>query len=145
VGGKGNRVDHATHLVLLQHHKVKMLDALLRILPHPLNERRIRNDIADIFIYERVPAHARPHQPSPTQCPPNNNTHLGISCAARSPYPFFSVLTISIFAYSWRWKLYRMSRAGPMRHEGETGRTVDSCRTYRLYSRLVDTPPASSD
>jgi hypothetical protein len=32
-----------------------MLNALFRILPHPLDKRRIRNDIADVFVDERVP------------------------------------------------------------------------------------------
>ena len=46
-----------------------MLDALLRILPHPLDKRRIRNDVADIFIDERVPysPRVRPQQTS-QQC-----------------------------------------------------------------------------
>jgi hypothetical protein len=85
----GNRVNHATHLVLLQHHKVKMLDALLRILSHPLDKRRIRNDIADIFIYERVPAQTRP--PASAQLPAQQHTkHAPWHILCRTePIPLF--------------------------------------------------------
>jgi hypothetical protein len=45
-----------THLVLLQHHKVEMLDALFRVFSHALHKGRIRNDVTDVFVNERIPA-----------------------------------------------------------------------------------------
>jgi len=76
-----------THLVLLQHHKIKMLDSLLRILPHPLDERRIRNDVTDVFIDERIPASKKSasHPPNINFEKKKKNPHLGMSSTARSP------------------------------------------------------------
>ena len=51
--------DPTTHLVLLQHHKVEMLDALFRVFSHALHEGRIRNDVTDVFVNERIPAAIR--------------------------------------------------------------------------------------
>ncbi len=87
-----------THLVLLQHHKVEMLDALFRIFPHPLDKRRIRNDVANILVNECIPFVVSMSE----RTMPVTMTYLGMSSTARSPNPFFSVLTMSIFAYSRR-------------------------------------------
>jgi hypothetical protein len=35
-----------------------MLDALFRIFSHPLHERRVRNDVANVLVNERIPAPA---------------------------------------------------------------------------------------
>ena len=51
------RPDHrqqATHLVLLQHHEVEVLDALLRVVAHALLEGRRVDDVSDILVDERV-------------------------------------------------------------------------------------------
>ena len=45
-----------THLVLLKHHKVKMLNPLFPIIPHPFLHGGGTKDIPDIFIDERVSA-----------------------------------------------------------------------------------------
>lgn len=45
----------ATHLVLLQHHEVEVLDALLRVVAHALLEGRRVDDVPDILVDERVP------------------------------------------------------------------------------------------
>ena len=53
------RPDHrqqATHLVLLQHHEVEVLNALLRVVPHTFLERRRVDHISDVLIDERIPA-----------------------------------------------------------------------------------------
>jgi hypothetical protein len=57
-----HQIGPTTHLVLLQHHKIEMLDALFPILPHPLDKCRIRNDVANVFVNERIPV------VSPTSC-----------------------------------------------------------------------------
>ena len=44
-----------THLILLQHHEIKMLDPLGCVVPHALLERRIANDITDVLVDESIP------------------------------------------------------------------------------------------
>jgi hypothetical protein len=85
-----------------------MLDALFRIFSHALDKRRIRNDVANILVNERIPF----VMSMPERTTPNIMTHLGIFSAARSPNPFFSVSTISIFAYSRRWNLPERQPSG---------------------------------
>jgi len=36
-----------------------MLDALFRVFSHALHERRIRNDVTDVFVNERIPVAIR--------------------------------------------------------------------------------------
>ena len=45
-----------THLILLEHHKVKVLYPLLRVFPHPLFEACWVDNVADILVDERISA-----------------------------------------------------------------------------------------
>jgi hypothetical protein len=44
------------HLILLQHHEIKMLDPLRSIIAHTLLERWRVDDVPHVFIDERVSA-----------------------------------------------------------------------------------------
>jgi hypothetical protein len=46
VGGYGRR----TYLFFLEHHKVEVLDAFLTVPRHPLAERRLADDLADVLV-----------------------------------------------------------------------------------------------
>jgi len=85
-----------------------MLDALFRIFSHTLDKRRIRNDVANILVNERIPF----VMSMPERTMPDTMTHLGMSSTARSPNPFFSVWTISILPYSRRWNLPERQPSG---------------------------------
>lgn len=47
-------LDSKFYLILLQHHKIKMFDALLSVFPHPFVKRRFIYNFSDIFINEIV-------------------------------------------------------------------------------------------
>lgn len=47
-----------THLVLLKHHEIKVLNALQRVIPHSLLERRWVDYIPYVLIYEGIPKHS---------------------------------------------------------------------------------------
>jgi hypothetical protein len=85
-----------------------MLDALFRIFSHTLDKRRIRDDVANILVNERIPFVMSMSE----RTTPDTMTHLGMCSTARSPNPFFSVLTISIFEYSRRWNLPESQSSG---------------------------------
>lgn len=85
-----------------------MFDALFRIFSHTFDKRWIRNDVTNILVNERVPLVMSMSE----QTTPDTMTHLGMSSTARSPNPFFSVLTISMFAYSRRWNLPERQPSG---------------------------------
>lgn len=90
-----------THLVLLQHHEVKVSYAIFRVIPHTFLERNRIDHIADVLVNESVSAQkvSTADELSPVIA------YLAKSSSARKPYPFFSVRTISILAYSFRWNL----------------------------------------
>lgn len=51
----GQTENSFTYLVFLQHHKIEMFDPLFRVFSHPLDKRRIRNDVANILVNECIP------------------------------------------------------------------------------------------
>lgn len=83
-----------------------MLDALVRVRLHLALERLGPDHLADILVHKRVSvvrseADVSVALGSGAEC----ETYAGMSPAARTPNPFFSVLTISIGAYCLFWKL----------------------------------------
>jgi len=86
-----------SHLVLLQHHEIKVFDPLVGIIPHTFLELDVVDHVSHVFvdksISERISVNGTHWNSS--------NTHFGISTSALSPKPFNSVFTISIFAYSF--------------------------------------------
>lgn len=48
--------EFVAHLVLLQHHEVKVPQTLLGIFTHAFGELCMIHDVADVLIYERIPA-----------------------------------------------------------------------------------------
>ena len=145
-----------SHLILLQHHKVEMLDALFRIFSHTLDKRRIRDDVTNILVNERIPFVMSRSERTIL----DTMTHLAMSSPARSPNPFFSVLTISILAYSRRWNLHERQRVAnyPRNHHAPlvhtkratlavTGKALHLCQAIDaiLYTNFIwealSTPP----
>ena len=45
-----------TNLVLLQHHKVKVLNPFIAVISHPFQERGFTDNLADILVNKVVPA-----------------------------------------------------------------------------------------
>lgn len=45
-----------THLVLLEHHEIEMLDPFFPIFSHPFFHGRRTKDVPDVFINKRIPA-----------------------------------------------------------------------------------------
>jgi hypothetical protein len=89
-----------THLVLLQHHEVEMPDTRVGVVLHtPLENHRV-NYVSDILIDEGVSDVIRVSRKTMSKC--RKKAHLWMSSSARSPYPFFSVSTISMSAYCLR-------------------------------------------
>ena len=43
-----------TYLVLLQHHKIEMSDALLRVLPHSLSKGRLADNVTNVLVNKRI-------------------------------------------------------------------------------------------
>ena len=100
------RAATGTYLVLLEHHKVEVLNPLFPIIPHPFLHGRRTKDIPDVFINKRVPVReTKTHVNARNAVEAGKRTNLDRFSAARSPKPFFSVRTISIGAYCLRWNL----------------------------------------
>ena len=85
-----------SHLVFLQHHEVEMLNSFFCIFTHASLERTRVNNVPDILIYEAISAIS---DKVSSIFELENQTYLAKSVSALSPYPFFSVKTISILAY----------------------------------------------
>ena len=93
------RPDHrqqATHLVLLQHHEVEVLDAFLPVLPHPLSKGWLAYNIPNILVDETIPSRTCQKTIIVAPCErkggyPLEDTHLGMPEPARNPKPFISV------------------------------------------------------
>jgi hypothetical protein len=115
-GGKG------THDVLVQRHKVEMLDPLVRVLLHLPSERLRADDFAEVLVDEGVAVRnclkvRRRHEGGSKE----RGTNAGRSSNARTPNPFFSVLTISMLAYCFVWNLSATKRIASIDRE-ETGK-----------------------
>ena len=52
---KGSKRSGNAYFVLLQHHEIKVTDALGRVFAHAFLERRMADNVADVFIHECVP------------------------------------------------------------------------------------------
>lgn len=48
--------DKIPDLVLLQHHEVEVLNAFLRVLPHPLSKGRLAHNITNVLVDEAIPS-----------------------------------------------------------------------------------------
>ena len=95
-----------THLVLLKHHKVEVLNPLFPIIPHPFLHGRRTKDIPNVFINKCIPVWVtETHVSVRDTWKVGKRTSLVRFSVARSPKPFFSVRTISIGAYCLRWNL----------------------------------------
>jgi len=103
--------------VAVERHEVEVLDALVAVRLHLGLERLGPDHLADVLVHERVSASTkrgrsvsaepgrslgeRPRERGRER----GRTHAGMSASARTPKPFFSVLTTSIGAYSRFWNL----------------------------------------
>jgi hypothetical protein len=114
-----------------------MLDALLPVLPHPLDKSRIRNDVANIFVNERVPVIP------PTSCMRQSASKTKtchsrtLACppqpAARTPFsPSGQCQSLHILAFG------TFYRASALHHD----RQVTVRQTHRWFVQKV--PPLQS-
>ena len=106
------RAETVTHLILLEHHEVEMLDPLFSIISHPFFHGRRTKDVPNVFINKCIPIgrEEKTHVGAGSIVDRDKGTNLDKFSAARSPKPFFSVKTMSIGAYCLRWNLETVRR-----------------------------------
>lgn len=117
-----------------------MLNPFFCILTHAFLERNRVYHISNILIYERIPAISNKVSPISES---ENRTYLGMSASTLSPYPFFSVKTISILAYCFCWNLERWEAkiSLALRESSITPFTSDSGSMTDNGNPLEDIPP----